>query len=174
MPQRIPHQFFRRDVRSVAQDMLGAYLVVCARDGVARSVITEVEAYDGPHDKACHASRGRTQRTEVMFWRGGVLYVYLVYGMHDMLNVVAGEREYPAAVLVRSVSDVAGPGRLTKRFGITRASHGAPATRQAGVWFEYSGADVRSHEIEAGPRIGVAYAEEWADAPLRYIWRPER
>jgi len=128
-----------------------------------------VEAYDGPHDKACHAARGRTKRTETLFWRGGIFYVYLVYGMHQMLNVVMGDVDYPAAVLIRSLEGVSGPGRLTKHLGIDQRIHGQPVSRQTGVWFEY-GTAIPHTSIKKTPRIGVSYAQEWADAPLRFVW----
>jgi DNA-3-methyladenine glycosylase len=97
--------------------------------------ITETEAYIGPHDLACHAAKGRTKRTEVMFGPAGTLYVYMVYGVHWMLNVVTGPIGYPAAVLIRSLEGVSGPGRLTKALGITGACNGLAATEPTGVRF---------------------------------------
>lgn len=163
--------FFNRPVTEVAPDLLGAHLVVQTSAGAQRSRITEVEAYDGTEDKACHASRGRTPRTEVMFGDPGVLYIYLVYGMYTMLNVVTGERDYPAAVLVRGTEAISGPGRLTRDFQIERSLNALPAAPESGVWFEQSGTSVCSDEIQKTPRIGVAYAGGWADAKYRFVWK---
>ena len=172
MAKRLPCGYFQRPVREVAPDLLGAYLAVRTVNGIERQLITEVEAYDGPEDKACHAARGRTARTEVLFWRGGVLYVYLIYGMYAMLNVVAGSRDYPAGVLIRATDSISGPGRLTRDLKIDTSRHGMTPTFKNGVWFERSGITVSGQHIYTGPRIGVEYAGEWANAPLRYMWLP--
>lgn len=132
-------------------------------------MITETEAYDGEKDLACHASRGRTKRTEVMFGPAGRWYIYFVYGMHDMLNVVTGKEGYPAAVLIRAVEGICGPGKLTHELGITRALHGKRAARTSGLWIETRPNEVRPHRILRTQRIGVAYAEEWAKKRWRFV-----
>jgi DNA-3-methyladenine glycosylase (3mg) len=164
-----------RDTVKVARDLLGHWLVARAADGTLRRArITETEAYDGPEDRACHASKGRTARTEVMFGPGGRWYVYLCYGIHEMLNLVTGPEDFPAAVLIRGVEGVTGPGRVTKTFGIGRHLNGVSATtREGGLWIEQrdAGEVVLPHEILAGPRVGVDYAgEEWAAKPWRFRW----
>jgi len=162
--------FFGRSVFCVAEELLGAYLVRRTGGKTVRHVITEVEAYDGVEDKACHASKGRTPRTEVMFGPAGRWYVYLCYGMHEILNIVTGPKEYPAAVLIRGTHEVNGPGRLTKALDITRALNTKPAIEKSGLWIEGSGIRVPEKEIVRTSRIGVAYAGEWADKPWRFVW----
>lgn len=135
-------------------------------------MITEVEAYDGPEDKACHASRGRTARTSVLFGPPGHWYVYLCYGIHEMLNLVTGPEGYPAAVLIRGVEGFVGPGRVTKALGIDRRFNTRPADRAAGLWIERPSRAPDPAQILATPRIGVDYAGlEWASKPWRFVLR---
>lgn len=163
-----------RDTPAVARDLLGRRLVARLPDGTLRAArITETEAYHGPDDRACHASRGRTARTEVMFGPAGRWYVYLCYGVHEMLNLVTGPADWPAAVLIRAVEDVTGPGRVTRAFGIGRGLNGAVAAPASSLWIERDEADepVLPHEVLAGPRVGIDYAgPEWAAKPWRFRW----
>ncbi len=132
-------------------------------------MITEVEAYDGEKDLACHASKGRTKRTEIMYQAGGRWYVYLCYGVHEMLNLVTGPKDYPAAILIRGLDTVRGPGRLTKQLGIDRDLNGAEATRAHGLHLEDHGFVPAHRNIKSGPRIGVTYAGTvWAAKPWRF------
>ena len=111
---------------------------LCCRqtDGkIARMTVNETEAYDGEKDLACHASNGKTPRNEVMYGPAGVIYLYLCYGMHWLLNVVCREEGYPAAVLLRGTLEVTGPGRLTKKLGITGELNRKRATPKSGIWF---------------------------------------
>lgn len=162
--------FFARSTLQVAPEVLGKYLV----RGEHAYMITEVEAYVGPHDKACHAYKGRTARTEVMFGPAGQWYVYLIYGMYHMLNIVTDAENYPAAVLIRGVEDISGPGRLTKRLSITREFNGKPALSDSGLWIEDRGVVVPKKHILRTPRIGIDYAEEWKDKPYRFVLREEK
>lgn len=115
---RINKDFFARDVLDVAPELLGKKIVIAGSDGNFFShIITETEAYRGEEDLACHASKGRTARTGMMYMHGGVLYVYLVYGMHWMLNIVTGPTGEPQAALIRGVRGISGPGRVTKTLG---------------------------------------------------------
>ena len=156
-----------------AYSLLGRVLVRTTAHGRTRQVITEVEAYDGERDLACHASKGRTKRTEVMYQAGGIWYVYLCYGVHEMLNLVVGPEGYPAAVLIRGVSGLAGPGRLTKRLQISRHLNGQPAHPQSGLHLEETGLVVPPQCIKASPRIGVKYAGPlWANRPWRFQFDP--
>lgn len=133
-------------------------------------MITEVEAYDGPSDLACHAARGRTTRTEVMYSKGGVWYVYLCYGVHWMVNVVTGPRDYPAAVLIRGVDGVSGPGRVTKFFTITKEHNTKLSQRSSGLWVEDRGVIVPGRSILRTPRIGIDYAGPvWSKKPYRFL-----
>ena len=151
--------FFNRPTPTVASELLGKFLVRRFDSGEKRALmILETEAYDGPSDRASHASRGRTPRTEVMFGPPGVWYVYLVYGMHHMLNVVTGPEGYPAAVLIRALQEVRGPGRLTRELAIDRALNARPASEASGLWIEDRGVIVPRSKIVKAPRVGVDYA----------------
>ncbi len=131
--------------------------------------IHETEAYVGPHDLACHASKGRTARTEVMFGPAGYWYVYFIYGMHWMLNVVTGEVDHPAAVLIRGAGDWTGPAKLTKALSIDKGLNGQRAAKSSGLWIEDRGVTVPRRRIQRTPRIGVDYAGPWAAKPYRYV-----
>ncbi|MCL1944026.1 MAG: DNA-3-methyladenine glycosylase [Candidatus Azobacteroides sp.] len=159
--------FFRRDVLEVAPDLLGKYLVRKFKDGrVERFRITEVEAYKGEEDKACHAAKGRTKRTEVLYHEGGKLYVYLIYGMYQLLNIVTGNENEPQAVLIRGAENIPGPGRLGRKLQLDATFYGEiiPSER---IWLE-TGIETPPAYI-ATPRIGIHYAEEWKDKPWRFI-----
>lgn len=132
-------------------------------------MITEVEAYDGFNDKASHASRGQTERNKVMFGKAGYWYVYFTYGMHWMLNIVTGAKNYPAAILIRATDKVSGPGRLTKFLYIDKKLNSKIASCKSGLWIEDRGVVISKSKIKKAPRIGVAYAKEWAEKPYRFI-----
>lgn len=162
----LKEDFFNRPVLEVAEDLIGARLI---KDGRALT-ITELEAYDGPNDLACHASKGCTKRTRVMYGAAGVFYVYLCYGMYWMLNIVTGPAGYPAALLIRGAGDFNGPGKLTKALGIDGSYNGLPATPKTGLYF--APPETRPHKklIQTAPRIGVSYAGPvWANKPYRYL-----
>ncbi len=173
MNRILPAVFFDRDTLAVAPQMLGKFLVRHAKDAVIASMITEVEAYIGPEDLACHASKGRTPRTSILYGPPGTLYIYFVYGIHWMLNVVTREEGFPAAVLLRGTTDVIGPARLTKYFAIDGSLNGQPAIAKAGLWFEDRGVVVPTKSILRTPRIGVDYAGEWAEKPYRFLLASE-
>ena len=143
----------------LAPRLLGCYL--CVRDGdtVRRLEINETEAYFGESDTACHAHKGKTERTKPMYERGGIAYIYLCYGMYDMLNVVSGPEGHAEAVLIRGAGEYNGPGKLTKALGITREFNRCDLTKsnESDVWIEDREAPP---EYEASTRIGIAYAEK--------------
>ena len=172
MGKPLPQSFFARDAETVALELLGQRLAR-ARDGRSASyVITETEAYVGPEDLASHAARGRTKRTEIMFGAPGRFYVYLVYGIYWMLNVVTGAEGYPAGVLIRSVEGIEGPGRVTKSLGITGTLNGLPAVRRSGLWFAEGAERPSPDQIHRTPRIGVDYAGPiWAPKDYRFLLR---
>lgn len=170
MKRALGPDFFARPATVVAPDLLGKFLVRRTPEGEAAHLITEAEAYEGLDDRASHASKGKTARAAVMFGPPGHWYVYLVYGMHEMLNIVTGPDGHPSAVLLRGVEGIDGPGRLTKQLGITRAQNTLPAATQTGLWIEDRGVRITPRQIEQTPRIGVAYAgQEWAAKPWRFV-----
>jgi DNA-3-methyladenine glycosylase len=170
----LSQQFFNRQTLGVAKDLLGKYLVRRYRRKNLALMITEVEAYDGPHDKASHASRGKTQRNSIMFGKAGRFYVYFTYGMHWMLNVVTGPERYPAAILVRAGrtsegKDVVGPARLTKYLKVNKRFNGKSASQKTELWFENRGIKINPRWVKRGKRIGVEYAGKiWANRPYNF------
>jgi DNA-3-methyladenine glycosylase len=168
MGERLEREFYSRDVLEVAPGLLGQHLVRMGPGGGRSAyVITETEAYRGGEDLACHASKGRTPRTEVMFGEGGHLYMYLIYGMYWMMNVVTGQEGVPQAVLFRGLREVSGPGRLTRQLELDRSFYGEDLVRSDRIWIE------KSHSVSAytaGPRIGIDYAgEPWRSKPWRFL-----
>lgn len=168
--------FQSKNTVALARGLLGKVLATVDAAGTPRRFrICEVEAYHGEKDLACHASKGRTARTEVMYAGGGVWYVYLCYGMHEMLNLVTGPRDHPSAILIRGVEGIVGPGRLTKALGVDRRFNGLPAAPARGLWLEDDGFRLPARSIVATPRIGVAYAGPvWAAKPWRFHYLPRR
>ncbi|XXF77186.1 DNA-3-methyladenine glycosylase [Myxococcaceae bacterium GXIMD 01537] len=173
---RLPESFYARPALTVARDLLGAHLVV--DEGGWRRVgrIVETEAYIGPQDLACHASKGITPRTEVLYGPAGRSYVYLIYGMYHCFNVVTDETGVGAAVLVRAVEPLEGlapeartdgPGRLCRALGLTRAHNALEL--QSGALYLTAGTPVPESQVARGPRIGVDYAGAWAREPFR-LW----
>lgn len=167
--------FARKNTVTLARSLLGKVLVRAPAGGATtRHLITETEAYHGENDLACHASKGRTPRTDVLFRLGGVWYVYLCYGVHEMLNLVVGPEGFPAAILLRGLHDVTGPGRLTKALAIGRSLNGKAAEPAAGLWIEDEGIRVKKKWIQVTARVGVAYAGKgWAEKPWRFMVTPE-
>lgn len=165
-------EFFHRDCLELAPALLGK--VLCRRlpdGGVKRLRISETEAYRGESDSACHAHKGRTKRTEVMYGESGTLYVYLCYGIHWLLNIVSGEVGEPQAVLIRACEEANGPGKLTKALGITGEYNRRHILECDDLWLEDDGAPT---EHSCAPRIGIAYATAEDQAlPWRFIWKNE-
>lgn len=158
--------FFKGDAVSVAEKLVGQYLVRKTGNTVERFEILETEGYGGPEDLASHARFGEKGRAKLMFGKAGVWYVYLVYGMYEMLNIVTGKEGEAGAVLIRAVRGALGPGKLTKRLGIGRKLNGLFADRSSGVWFERG----EKRETEALPRVGIDYAGEvWSKKLYRFV-----
>ncbi len=167
--------FNEKNTVSLAKSLLGKVLVRSSGGTSSRHILTEVEAYHSELDLACHASKGRTPRTDVLYRAAGIWYVYLCYGMHEMVNLVVGPEGFPAAILIRGVHDVIGPGRVTKALRINRELNGKPAEPATGLWLEDEGLSVPRTWIQAGPRIGVDYAGEiWSAKPWRFQISPQR
>lgn len=166
----------------MAKDLLGKYLIRRVGGETKRFIITEVEAYDGFKDKASHASRGKTLRNAPMFGEAGRWYVYFTYGMHYMLNIVTGPKNYPAAVLIRGVEEINGPGRITKQLKIDKRFNNKTASPKTGLWIENNPmfknigtSDVKNNDVGRRkiiklPRIGVSYAgSTWSKKLWRFV-----
>jgi DNA-3-methyladenine glycosylase len=160
---------------ALARWLLGKYLVRRMPDGREDArLIVETEAYHGESDLASHARAGRTKRTEVMYGKGGVWYVYLCYGIHEMLNLVVGPSDWPAAILIRGVEGAVGPGRLTKMLHIDRRLNAKPAVPATGLWLEDRGVLLPQKSVQVTPRIGVDYAGPlWSMKHWRFTVDPK-
>jgi DNA-3-methyladenine glycosylase len=177
-PNPVPRSFYDRATVEVARDLLGRRLVRVENSTVRAGRIVETEAYVGSEDLACHAARGRTPRTAVMFGPPGFAYVYLVYGMHYCLNAVCEREGFPAAVLIRAIEPGAGieqrtdgPGRVCRALGVDRSFNGEDLAGHR--LFVECGDRPLDHlpaddVVACGPRVGVAYAGEWASRPWRF------
>ena len=184
---KLPRSFYEQNTIVVAKQLLGKYLVRKHPEGGAVGRIVETEAYVGPQDLACHASKGRTARTEVMFGPAGHAYVYFIYGFYNMLNLVTEAKDYPAAVLIRAVEPVdgielmkerrqngalrnlaSGPGKLCQAFAVDRSLNGADLRGDV-LYVEDHGEPIP--KFQATPRIGVDYAGKWKSKPYRFLVR---
>jgi DNA-3-methyladenine glycosylase len=190
MEKFLGRKFFERPAPEVAEDLLGKYLVREINGMRRKFLVTETEAYEGTEDLASHASKGKTKRNEVMFGKAGILYIYLVYGLYEMLNIVTGSVGHPGAVLIRGLKEsrkdingnlirLDGPGRVTRELKAGRRLNGLPATPETGLWFvqatEGSGtssANIEKEEIKIikTSRVGISYAGPvWSKKLWRYI-----
>lgn len=155
---RLQEDFFHRDCLAVAPELVGKILVRKLPDGSQlRLRISETEAYRGTEDTACHAHKGRTKRTEILYREAGRIYVYLCYGMHWLLNFVTGEKEEPQAVLIRACAEQNGPGKLTKYLQINKEFHDTSIYTQKELWVEDDG---KRYEIIKDVRVGIGYADK--------------
>lgn len=179
MRKILPQNFFDQPTLLVARKLLGKYLVRKYRNRKMSLLITEVEAYDGPLDQASHASHGRTPRTKIMFGPAGRFYVYFIYGMHWLVNIVTGPENYPAAILIRAGIGydakkgkgvfINGPARLTKFLKITGAQNGRVTNPKTGLWIEDRGAKIKRQNVAASKRVGVDYAGSlWKNKLYRF------
>lgn len=169
---KLGHAFYCRPAIKLAPALLGKVLVHQTADGIFRARIVETEAYLGPHDLAAHSSKGRTKRTEVMFGPAGRAYVYFIYGMYEMFNIVASGKGDGQAVLIRAAepldgwdADLSGPGKLARAMRITRADNSIDLTGENLYLLE---GDVAKVKVARSPRIGVDYAGVWKDELLRF------
>jgi len=176
VPNPLPRSFYARGTLTVARELLGMHLVRADRGRLRIGRIVEVEAYKGPQDLAAHSSKGRTQRTEVMFGPPGHAYVYLIYGFWHCLNVVTAADGVPHAVLIRALEPVAGiddtthgPGLLCRALSIDRSFNGADLAGPH-LWIEKPQLYRRPRVMRA-TRIGVDYAGDWAHKPWRFFDR---
>ena len=171
--RRLRRTFYRRPATELARALLGKVLVHRVGGVQYAARIVETEAYVGEHDLACHAAKGRTKRTEVMFGPAGFSYVYLIYGMYPMLNIVSGARGVAEAVLIRAAepigweADLSGPGKLCREMSITLADNALDLTKSQKLLLVEDSARP-APRIATSKRIGVDYAGEWKDALLRF------
>lgn len=163
---KLTYDFFHRDALIVAKELVGKLLVCKNSQGEINKLrVTETEAYCGEDDTACHAHKGRTKRTEVLYMQAGTVYVYLCYGMHWLLNVVTGEENQPQAVLIRACEGSAdGPGKLTKALGIN-GEFNRLSFCSDNIWIEDDGYKCK---IAKDKRVGIAYASE---KDQNHLWR---
>jgi DNA-3-methyladenine glycosylase len=170
--KKLRRSFYLRPAIEVARDLIGCILVRRVDKRKYRARVVETEAYVGAHDLACHASKGRTKRTEVMFGPGGHAYVYFIYGMYEMFNVVTGVEGDAQAVLIRAAepldgweADLSGPGKLTRAMHISRADNGLDLTGNVLYFLE---APAYQPQLKTSKRIGIDYAQQWKDELLRF------
>jgi len=181
----LKRNFYKQDTLNVAKRLLGCFLVRKIGNKIIKGMITETEAYIGEDDLACHASKGRTPRTEVMYGEAGRAYIYMIYGMHHCLNIVTEKKNFPAAVLIRGlanisewktnrrewiktsdVSNLNGPGKLCKFFKTDRKLNDADITKKDKLWVE-SGLKIKNSNIKKSKRVGIDYARHCR----YYLWR---
>lgn len=179
--------YLQEDVIEIARDLIGKKLVTCFNGEVTSGIITETEAYAGETDRASHAFGGRrTERTETMYAKGGVAYVYLCYGIHHLFNIVTHQKDIPHAVLIRGILPLdgfeiikerrnsplpiqkiaSGPGTVSKALGITTKNNGISLIKNE-IWLEST--KIKPFQIKKGPRIGVDYAGKDALLPYRFF-----
>ncbi|WP_205501672.1 DNA-3-methyladenine glycosylase [Rufibacter psychrotolerans] len=195
LQQKLPREFYTQpDVVSLARDLVGKYFFSCFDGVLTGGMIVETEAYSGTADAACHAHLGRrTKRTQIMYAQGGVAYVYLIYGMHALFNIVTNVEGTADAVLIRAIEPTegieemqlrrglpkveprltAGPGLVTQALGISTLHNGTDLTGTE-IWLEDRGVQVPDDQIVAGPRVGVAYAGADALLPWRFSLKGSR
>lgn len=161
---RIKRDFFNRSALKVARDILGQVLIRKIGSKTFRYIITETEAYCGVKDLACHASKGRTKRTETMFGPPGHAYVYLIYGMYHCLNIVT--KEDGGAVLVRGIKGISGPGKICRELKINKEMNGLDLISSNSLWLEKG---KKPKKIILAKRIGVEYAKAWKEKKYRFI-----
>lgn len=172
MNKKLDKDFFHRDALVVAPELVGKILVHRLPDGTElRERISETEAYCGEEDRACHASKGRTSRTELLYGESGIIYVYLCYGMHWLMNVITGEKDAPQGVLIRAGELHSGPAKLTRYLQINGAFNGQPICGNSEIWIEDDG---NSPKIRTAPRVGIDYAGDyWKSIEWRFIAEKE-
>ena len=174
---KLGKEFFEQNTLKAAKGLLGKTLCVKKDGKILKGMIVETDAYRGENDLACHASKGRTKRTETLYKKAGTVYAYLVYGMHYCLNIVTEKENYPSAVLIRGVltedyvrhsmsNIVSGPGRVCRHFGIDKTFNGLNVFGK-NIWVEDNGFKISPRKILKSKRIGVDYAKHCND----YLWR---
>jgi DNA-3-methyladenine glycosylase len=180
--------YLRENVLTISKELLGKFLYTNFNGQLTGGMITETEAYKAPEDKASHAYGGRrTERSSIFYERGGITYVYLCYGIHNLFNVVTNEKEIPHAILIRAIEPTegieymlerrkktkispvltCGPGSMSQALGIGK-HHNKISLQGNEIWIEDKGIVIPEKDILKGPRIGVDYAAEYASKPWRF------
>ncbi|MBC7485888.1 MAG: DNA-3-methyladenine glycosylase [Cytophagaceae bacterium] len=179
--------YLNKDVLFLAEDLIGKTLCTNINNIFTCGIITETEAYAGVNDKASHAYNDRrTNRTEIMYSKGGVSYVYLCYGIHHLFNIVTNAKDIPHAILIRAIYPsigieeieerrgrklsknlCVGPGKVSQALGINLLHNNLSLTGKE-IWVQDDGVKINPSDIQVGPRIGVDYAEEDAKLPYRF------
>jgi len=176
MNKKLDRRFFERKTLQVARDLLGKVIVRQMGSQKIKGRILETEAYIGEEDQACHARFGKTKRNAVMYGLAGHAYIYLCYGLHELLNIVTERENLPAAVLIRKIEPLSspspnlktyGPGNLTKYLKITRALNGEDVVKSKQLWVENDGYVAKT--VKRAERIGVPYAGEHAKRRWRFV-----
>ena len=173
---KLGREFFEQKTLRAARGLLGKTLCVKKDGKILRGIIVETEAYCGENDLACHASKGRTKRTETLYKKAGTVYAYLIYGMHYCLNIVTEKENYPSAVLIRGMMEdngkvspcqrINGPGRVCRHFGVDKTFNGLDVFGK-NIWVEDNDLKISPRKILKSKRIGVDYAKHCKD----YLWR---
>jgi DNA-3-methyladenine glycosylase len=173
MNKTLQRNFYQRNTLDVARGLLGCFLIRKIGQKIIRAKITETEAYIGEDDLACHASKGRTPRTEIMYGHAGHAYVYLIYGMYHCLNIVTEKKNFPAAVLIRAIKieeidhkKTNGPGKLCRYLKVDKKLNGLDLTKGSKLWIE-KGLKIKNSKIKNSKRIGIDYARHCK----YYLWR---
>lgn len=170
IPKLLDEHYFSAGAERLAPDLVGKLLCRSVNGRVERRRILETECYCGEEDTACHAHKGKTPRTEIMYRAGGRAYVYLCYGIHHLLNLTTGVDGHPEAVLIRGVEGAMGPGRVTRLLEIDRGLNTCLLLPEDGLWVEDDGTRM---EIEALPRVGIDYADR-VDRERLWRWRAKQ
>ncbi len=172
MSERINCDFFKKDALEIAHQLLGMKLVRRFKDNRMLTLdITDIEVYRGEDDLGCHASKGRTPRTEIMYLEGGKIYVYLIYGMYWLLNLTTGPENHPQAILIRGTRQVEGPGRIGKKLELDKTFYGESIIDSERLWI--SPPERVIGNIITLPRVGIDYAgTHWANINWRFMLKP--
>lgn len=158
MNTKLDLKFYQRDALVVAPEILGKILCRQVSDKILRTRITQVEVYKGEEDSACHARFGKTERSKIMYESGGLAYIYMIYGIHFLLNVVTGKKNLPQAILIRESENFTGPAKLTKALQIDKNLNGESLVKNK-IWIEDDGYIIKNYLT--APRIGIDYADEF-------------
>ncbi len=172
MSERINCDFLKKDALEIAHQLLGMKLVRKFKDNRMLTLdITDIEVYRGEDDMGCHASKGRTPRTEIMYLEGGKIYVYLIYGMYWLLNLTTGPENHPQAILIRGTRQVEGPGRIGKKLELDKTFYGESIIDSERLWI--SPPERVIGNIITLPRVGIDYAgTHWANINWRFMLKP--